>query len=447
MRVFPQDSEVELYKTTFSNDILGRQKTSMQLSALVERIEDPIVIALDDSWGSGKSYFLKRWVGAHKTENEGTATTIYFDAFAHDYLSDPLVSLIKAVADRLPDTKSTKIDKWKGCAKKLVRPAFGIGLNVLTLGAKDQLDEMGDAIADAVHDEIKGAASNLWDAEKDRVSAVDEFKTLLTDMADEPIVIVVDELDRCRPDYALSVLEVIKHFFAVPRVHFVLGVNSTALENSVKARYGADMDAAAYLKKFINVSFSLPRVVGRDQAVLQRYMKHLIEDMDLPRDVSLRCLNLLGYVAAAQEVSLRDVGKICSKLALAPSEVFEQNWFEGWIDIFCVLIVASVVTPRLHKKLVTAQATTAEIRQFIGATDLNTRHETSEGYNREYDHALTIWLVKILFVCVQERAEINDWVNSLLFDIWKQFDQFREPDNTTHIPAKIQRDWVDLFRL
>ncbi len=447
MKVFPQDSEVELYKTTFPNDILDRQKTSKQLSVLVERIEDPIVIALDDSWGSGKSYFLKRWVGAHKSENEGTATTIYFDAFAHDYLSDPLVSLITAVADRLPDTKSTKIDKWKGCAKKLVRPAFGIGLNVLTLGVKEQLDEMGDAIADAIRDEVKDATSDLWKVEKGRIEAVGEFKTLLTDMAEEPIVIVVDELDRCRPDYALSVLEVIKHFFAVPKVHFVLGVNSTALENSVKARYGADIDAAAYLKKFINVSFSLPRVVGRDQAALQRYMEHLIEDMDLPQDVSLRCLNLLGYVAAAQEVSLRDVGKICSKLALAPSDVFEKKWPEGRKDIFCVLIVASVVAPPLHKRLVTAQATTAEIRQFIGATDLNTRHETSEGYNCEYDNELTIWFVEILFVCVRERAEINDHVTSMLSGIGNRFDKFGEPVNPHDIPAKIQRDWVDLFRL
>lgn len=77
-----------------------------------------------------------------------------------------------------------------------------------------------------------------------------------------PIVIVIDELDRCRPDYALAVLEVIKHFFAVPKVHFILGINGEALESSVRARYGVDVDAESYLRKFINASFSLPRAIG-----------------------------------------------------------------------------------------------------------------------------------------------------------------------------------------
>jgi predicted KAP-like P-loop ATPase len=56
-----------------------------------------MVIALDGAWGSGKSFFLKCWVGAHKLENEGTATTVYFDALSYDYLDDPLVALTGAI--------------------------------------------------------------------------------------------------------------------------------------------------------------------------------------------------------------------------------------------------------------------------------------------------------------------------------------------------------------
>ena len=57
------------------------------------------------------------------------------------------------------------------------------------------------------------------------------------------LVIVVDELDRCRPDYALSLLEIIKHFFNVEGVHFVLGVNLSELQNIVRARYGRNIKA------------------------------------------------------------------------------------------------------------------------------------------------------------------------------------------------------------
>lgn len=94
MKLFPQDDEVDLYKTTFGDDILDRRQISRQLSNFINRIETPLVLALDDGWGSGKTFSLKRWVAAHTAENDGSGITVYFDAFANDHLSDPLISII-----------------------------------------------------------------------------------------------------------------------------------------------------------------------------------------------------------------------------------------------------------------------------------------------------------------------------------------------------------------
>ena len=63
-----------------------------------------------------------------------------------------------------------------------------------------------------------------------------------------PLVVVIDELDRCRPDYAISLLEIVKHFFSVPNIHFILGVNLDALCHSVKVRYGESFDGRGYLR-------------------------------------------------------------------------------------------------------------------------------------------------------------------------------------------------------
>lgn len=102
MNIFPRDSDFQLYDTGFDDDdILGRKRLSKLLSQKVDQIDDPIVWALDSRWGTGKSFLLKRWVGAHTLQNSGRATTVYFDAFASDYVSDPLVSLIAAVGSRL----------------------------------------------------------------------------------------------------------------------------------------------------------------------------------------------------------------------------------------------------------------------------------------------------------------------------------------------------------
>jgi len=70
MRILPPTPEISLYHDGFENhDSLSRRRDSERLSHLFERIEDLLVVALDGNWGSGKTFFLKCWVGAHTKEN------------------------------------------------------------------------------------------------------------------------------------------------------------------------------------------------------------------------------------------------------------------------------------------------------------------------------------------------------------------------------------------
>lgn len=452
MKLFPQDLDVVLYETGFEDDFLERASLSKQLSELVERIETPIVLALDDTWGSGKTFFLKRWVTAHQKENEGSAVTVYFDAFENDYLSDPLISILAAVSERIPKDQQSTLQKLRGVAAKLVKPSIGIALSLATFGAKQYLNEIGDVFTDALKSEATDATQDLWSAERERKDAVKDFRELLADLTrekDAPIVIVIDELDRCRPDYALSVLEIIKHFFAVPKVHFILGINGSALENSVKARYGADIDAENYLRKFINVSFTLPRVVGapNDRKVIEVYAANLISDMDLPQKISNRCVNLISHVSKNNEVSLRDVGKILSKIALLPQEISEKNFLRGWIDILCALLVSSVVNPKLHRKLLSASAYFEEILDFVGASMTSVTYSFEDSPNPDYDHDTTYWVVVMLFCCGFEKLEEVDGLPSWVAEIGHDFERHGFPRDPKSIPSKIQKKWIDVFRL
>lgn len=451
MYLFPQDGDLVLYETGFEDDLLGRRTISKQLSDLVERIEDPLVIALDDKWGSGKTFFLKRWVAAHSLENEGKATTVYFDAFENDYLSDPLVSIIAAVSLRIPDEGKKTLERWKAAAKKLARPALAIGLNLATFGAKQHLDDMGDIVAETIGTEVKSAALDLWDAERARKDAMIAFKELLSDLTSKteaPIVIVVDELDRCRPDYALTVLEIVKHFFSVPKVHFILGVNGQALENSVKARYGGDIDAERYLRKFINLSFSLPKVIDRRngaQAIVT-YASQASSEMALPKKVSERIINLLGLVARKEDVSLRDVGKILARIALLPADATKVNIFDGYRDILCVLIVSSVVRPDFHKAFLSGEASVQMIMDFLGTKEAELTYSTDGQHNQSYNHNAALWFVSIMFCCSPEKISdlvyLPDWSSR----IGTAFDDFGRHRDSEKIPNEIQELWVDVFR-
>ncbi|MBN8190433.1 AAA family ATPase [Salipiger thiooxidans] len=329
MHLLPPQPEIALYDDGFDiNDILNRATIGKDLSNLIERIEDPLVIALDGPWGSGKSHFLKRWVGAHCKDNGGTATTVYFDAFKSDFLDDPLIALTGAIAEKLENgAQGSRWQQAKTAAVKLYRPALRIGLAAATGGISEYTGAVLDAAVAASSKEAEQAAEAFWRREDGRKAAMQQFTDALTKLTQgegsedpgKPLVIVIDELDRCRPDYALATLEVIKHFFAVPRVHFVLGVNLEALGHIVRSRYGADVNAQEYLKRFFTLSIELPDEVPGDRSLRAelKYFVSTARKMNLPATLVNEATSHLKLSIPASQISLRDIEKILSSIALS----------------------------------------------------------------------------------------------------------------------------------
>lgn len=246
--------EIEGGKDTFATrDLLGRKDAAHRLSDLADRV----VIALDGSWGSGKSHFLKLWVGEHR-HNGGKARLIYFDAFAHDFLDDPLVSLVLA----LEAETVAKSGPVRSGVNKLVRAAGRLALPVVRVGAAVASAGVSEGVAGVI-----GAAAQEADdvteapfaGQRSRIAAMAGFRRALADLAGEtPLVFIIDELDRYRPDHALALLEIVKHFLGVPRVHVLPGTKMAALQETVMARHGAGIDAARYVQKFVNLTMRLP---------------------------------------------------------------------------------------------------------------------------------------------------------------------------------------------
>ena len=158
-------------------DLLGRKAVGKQLSDLVERIDEPLVIALDGGWGSGKSHFLRLWAGAHRKENGGTAKVIYFDAFEHDYLDDPLVGLVGAILQEPRELawQDAALHNIKSAASKLLRPAARIGIAVATAGASEFAVSAFDPLMRATGKEAEKAIDAMWAKEASR-NLVSSFK-------------------------------------------------------------------------------------------------------------------------------------------------------------------------------------------------------------------------------------------------------------------------------
>lgn len=376
MRLTVPEPKIDLYNDGFADhDQLGRKATGDKLSDLVERIDDPMVIALDGAWGSGKSFFLKCWVGEHLKRKGNTTQTVYFDAFEHDFLDDPLIALTGAIAERFESAESQEENQKTERGKKIKKAAWAvgkgalrIGASVATFGATEALSDMGDAVANAVGDEAQtilssnignGEAEKFWTAHEARIAAMKAFRIALTELT-EPVtedpatkndrlrvgnptrklVVVIDELDRCRPDYALSLLEIIKHFFNVGGVHFVLGCNMEALAWTIRSRYGENYDARRYLQRFVNLKLRLPQIFNPEltKHPIENYFFKTIEQMGLNESPYLPSLkSYISNMWYEQEFSIRDLHQLLGRLAITTPPDHLDNYDEALVAGLLIL--------------------------------------------------------------------------------------------------------------
>lgn len=258
----------------FANDKLERKIVADNLTRLVESTNQPFVISVEAPWGWGKTTFISMWKAQLETLGH---TCLYFNAWENDFVEDPLIAFIGEISKVLAEKKAkgkvkTRIKKLQGIAGKIVRRSIPLAIQIATQGllSQDAVKKASDAVS-INSDAIAGFASELVEEkikqyENDK-NGILEFKKELASLAKSlseeenekaPLVFFIDELDRCRPDFSIALLERIKHIFSVEGVVFVLGVDRNQLEQSVRSIYGLETITDGYLRRFIDFSFKLP---------------------------------------------------------------------------------------------------------------------------------------------------------------------------------------------
>ena len=239
------------------------------------------VLNLNSEWGSGKTYFLKRWSHDLKAH----FPVVYIDAWQQDYSDDPLMTAISSIIKQLREqagmpesSPKFKLPKKALGLLKAAAPVFARSM------AKRYLDIDLAAFLQADDDsELKYAKDSegnpidlselastmvkqLIDEHDGKKKAIDDLKVHVanwvqtvteTQQLTYPAFIFIDELDRCRPSYAVEMLETIKHIFDIKGIVFVVATDTEQLQHAVKAIYGEGFDARLYLGRFFNSRFSL----------------------------------------------------------------------------------------------------------------------------------------------------------------------------------------------
>lgn len=349
-------SEVEvLPEEPFDNDELDREKFADTLTTLIKTSNGPLVIGLSGKWGTGKTTFVRMW--QEKLEPEFKC--LYFNAWKNDFVSDPLVAfvgeiskVIQANGDESEIDREAKIKQLQNAAGKVIK--FGIPplLRILSAGLVD-----AEAMRTAI-EEVAAGTEQIFEEYEEEQKSIKEFRTELksfaqsfqspsNDSGSTPLIFFVDELDRCRPDFAVELLERVKHLFNVPNVVFILSTAKDQLRHSLRAFYGEGMDAEAYLRRFIDLEYSLP------EPSPEKYVNVLFNAFEF-KDLLKRYQNqsqvaLLELIARMTEVmglSLRDQDQYFTRLSL----IYRiQNERASRTDEILLIFTAFVTALRMFK--------------------------------------------------------------------------------------------------
>lgn len=255
----------------FSKDDLGRQKFADLLieysTSLASAAASPAgrVIAVDAPWGSGKSWVAKR-LPAHFQADKRVGACVYIDAFQFDYHQDPFSVVTSAILDEFKEHNAESSGFRVAAAKvlKVSLPALGKGLIKVTGRAIGiDAEELFDSALEAGADASEKAIEHMLDTFSQTKATTEAFHKKLTALANTsedhaPLIVVVDELDRCRPSYALELLERVKHLFDVPNVVFLFFVHTPALHSAIRKTYGHEINPTEYLRKFFAITVGLP---------------------------------------------------------------------------------------------------------------------------------------------------------------------------------------------
>jgi hypothetical protein len=243
----------------FANCKLGREKYASILTSLVGSYADGFVLAINNEWGTGKTTFVKMW---QQQLNNNGFKTLYFNAWENDLENGALTALMSEFSTL--QNSSTKILFKKVIAQGAILTKSAIPILLKAAFSKyldkDVLKELFNGIAEGANDLLQSQIKEYTSKKK----GLKDFKFSLEEFVkkcslDKPIVFIIDELDRCRPDYAVDVLEKVKHFFNVPGIVFVLSIDKVQLGNAIRGVYGSDrMNADEYLRRFIDLEYTIP---------------------------------------------------------------------------------------------------------------------------------------------------------------------------------------------
>ena len=353
-------------RAPWADDVLHREQIAARLTNLIRHQSLPFTISIHGQWGTGKTFMLKRW--QQELENHGFKA-IYFNAWEDDFCDDPLLAIIGQLSEYLRKNDTNRLKKILKKVRRNAVPLLRANVNSLLLRHLGLTVETGTVKNDGIDlvGEYLGQARTKGTLKK----SLSEMAEAVSKDSEYPLVFIIDELDRCRPTFAIELLERVKHIFDVPNMVFVLGINRDELCKALQSIYG-EIDADVYLRRFFDMEFILP------EFDCTQFSKHLIKRFNLTEyfaslsesarnTIHLEEFRLLDeYFPALWSrlgLSLRDVDYCVRSMALVGKDLKPRHKMFPWL--LGLLITLRLRNVNLYRRLIQGNGWGSEVMDYL----------------------------------------------------------------------------------
>ena len=306
---------------------------------------NPLTIGVFGLWGAGKSTLLK--LIDKKLENQKGVICVTINAWMFESYDDAKTAIMEALLQELKEEVPAEVKKkfgklikrvnWFKLGTKAVSTLAPVVASVATgnplpmlLNVTGSAEEIGNTVKNAA-DSIQSLKDEYWKDEDDSndESTINNIRKFREEFSDalkndniENIVVMVDDLDRCRPERIIEILEVIKLFLAVDRTTFIIAADENVIKYSIREKYppmnGFDVELdKEYIEKIIQLPIYIPELSAKD---IQNYLLLLVAQSYLEQE-SFSCLIAKIFeekiIISGDVITLEEINKLINELKLS----------------------------------------------------------------------------------------------------------------------------------
>ena len=360
-------------------DVLNRNEFIGKLFDLIKVITETkkgCSFAIDGKWGSGKSFVLEKL--QKKLEMEQSEETgfdkyfvVYYDCWKYDFYDEPIISIITSIMNAIEDKEKVLSEETK---KKIINTLKTIAFEVVKNKYGINIEKMIESV---------NSTSELAQSYDKYYNFLEVLKSVRREIQmiteNRPMVIIVDELDRCLPTYAIQVLERLHHIFEdLDNIILIIAMDKSQMAESLKTIYGTSLNVDMYMRKFI--SFTLQLDNGSASGFLEKYEEYVnlfnITDEDKDIDIVEEFLADVTY-----EIDIRTQEKIFEKAETMHRIIQEEKAMDASVLLFEILVLCSKEKRKSYNaNWILDEAHNQDIERVVGKKYYNKMRKYKDNY-------------------------------------------------------------------